>query len=74
MIETFPAANVTLRNGCVPATPSAYMVMCLEMSMDDDADLVFVEYIQNGGFRRGFERQLLFFCVLWCSVVFSDVL
>lgn len=47
--EAFPAANVTGRNGCVPATPSAYMNMCLEHFLDDDVDLVFVEYATNDG-------------------------
>ncbi|GIL85111.1 hypothetical protein Vretimale_9973 [Volvox reticuliferus] len=36
-------APVTGRNGCRPATPSAYMVFCLENSVDPDVDLVFVE-------------------------------
>jgi hypothetical protein len=42
--RAFPAANITSRNGCVPATPSAYMVLCLEASVSPDVDLVFVEY------------------------------
>jgi len=41
--------NVTLRNGCIPGTPSAYMVVCLDMSVDPDVDVVFSEYILNDG-------------------------
>ena len=33
-MQAFP--NVTVRNGCVPGTPSSYMVMCLDMSVDPD--------------------------------------
>jgi lysophospholipase L1-like esterase len=45
----FPRANVTTRNGALPATPSALMNMCLETYVDDDVDLVFVEYVANDG-------------------------
>jgi hypothetical protein len=41
--SAFPKAGVTLRNGALPATPSALMNMCLEQYVDDDVDLVFVE-------------------------------
>jgi hypothetical protein len=37
-----PAANVTGRNGCIPGTPSSYMNMCLDLSLDEDVDLVSV--------------------------------
>lgn len=33
--------NVTVRNGCIPGTPSGYMVMCLDLSVDQDVDIVF---------------------------------
>lgn len=47
--EVFPAANITGRNGCVPATPSSFMNMCLEHYLEDDVDLVFLEYATNDG-------------------------
>ena len=39
----FPNADVQMRNGALPATPSALMNMCLETYVDEDVDLVFVE-------------------------------
>jgi hypothetical protein len=47
--EAFPRAKVVARNGCVPATPSSFMNMCLENYLDDDVDLVFLEYATNDG-------------------------
>ena len=29
VISAFPQTDVTMRNGCVPGTPSSYMIMCL---------------------------------------------
>lgn len=43
MRAAFPNANVVVRNGALPATPSALMNMCLETYVDEDVDLVFVE-------------------------------
>ena len=37
--------NTSVRNGCIPGTPSAYMVVCMDMSVDQDVDIVFSEYI-----------------------------
>jgi UDP-glucose:glycoprotein glucosyltransferase len=61
----FPAATVTGRNGCVPATPSSFMNMCLEQYLDEDVDLVFLEYAVNDGWdmhnvmkRKIYERLL----------------
>lgn len=48
----FPRANVTTRNGALPATPSALMNMCLEQYVDADVDLVLVEYVANDGSDR----------------------
>ncbi len=31
-------------------TPSTYMIMCLELSVDEDVDIVFTEYVLNDGF------------------------
>ena len=45
--KVFPGIEV--RNGCVAGTPSAYMVVCLEASVDRDVDVVFSEYILNDG-------------------------
>ncbi|GIL74907.1 hypothetical protein Vretimale_2527 [Volvox reticuliferus] len=45
------AEKVKGRNGCRPATPSGYMVFCLENSVDPDVDLVFVEYSLNDGYE-----------------------
>ncbi|KAI8467410.1 MAG: SGNH hydrolase-type esterase domain-containing protein [Monoraphidium minutum] len=47
--DAFPNATVVGRNGCVPATPSSFMNMCLEQYLDDDVDLVFLEYATNDG-------------------------
>jgi hypothetical protein len=52
MKTAFPKANVTTRNGALPATPSALMNMCLEQYVDEDVDLVFVEYVANDGSNR----------------------
>jgi len=49
--------KVTVRNGCVPATPSSFMVMCLEMSVDADVDLVFVEYHLNDGIEDSVKKN-----------------
>ena len=42
-------ADVSPRTHGVPSlsigTPSAYMVVCLDMSVDQDVDVVFSEYI-----------------------------
>eukprot|EP00879_Flechtneria_rotunda_P016086 GHRR01016827.1.p1 GENE.GHRR01016827.1~~GHRR01016827.1.p1 ORF type:complete len:534 (+),score=145.77 GHRR01016827.1:354-1955(+) len=48
----FPRATISTRNGALPATPSALMNMCLEQYVDDDVDLVFVEYVANDGANR----------------------
>jgi hypothetical protein len=47
--EAFPGAEVVARNGAVPATPSSFMNTCLQNYLDDDADLVFLEYATNDG-------------------------
>ncbi|KAF6266240.1 hypothetical protein COO60DRAFT_1632898 [Scenedesmus sp. NREL 46B-D3] len=52
MQRAFPRASISLRNGALPATPSALMNMCLEQYVDDDVDLVFVEYVANDGSNR----------------------
>lgn len=50
--SAFPKANITTRNGALPATPSALMNMCLEQYVDKDVDLMFVEYVANDGANR----------------------
>lgn len=53
-----PGTNVSAHNGAVPATPSSYMALCLEHSLPDEPDLVFVEYVLNdGAATRGRARQ-----------------
>jgi hypothetical protein len=52
MKRAFPRASISLRNGALPATPSALMNMCLEQYVDADVDLVFVEYVANDGSNR----------------------
>ncbi|KAG2493913.1 hypothetical protein HYH03_007849 [Edaphochlamys debaryana] len=49
MVSAFPRANITARNGCTPGIPTQYMIMCLELSVDPDVDLVFIEYTLNDG-------------------------
>ncbi|KAG2493912.1 hypothetical protein HYH03_007848 [Edaphochlamys debaryana] len=49
MIGAFPRVNITARNGCTPGVPTPYMIMCLELSVDPDVDLVFMEYTLNDG-------------------------
>jgi hypothetical protein len=64
MKRAFPRASISLRNGALPATPSALMNMCLEQYVDDDVDLVFVEYVANDGSNR---------CASWpCAVAFNN--
>ena len=41
--------NATVRNGSIPATQSSYMVVCLDMNVDVDVDIVFAEYTLNDG-------------------------
>jgi UDP-glucose:glycoprotein glucosyltransferase len=41
--RAFPRAKLEFHNGCVPATPAAFMTLCLEHYLDPLADLVFVE-------------------------------
>jgi hypothetical protein len=45
-----PYAQVIAKNGAVPGTPSAYALMCLELMIDEDVDIVFIEYVLNDGF------------------------
>eukprot|EP00775_Hariotina_reticulata_P005681 gene5681-5919_t len=53
--SSYPQAKVDLRNGCLPATPSALMDMCLEQSIDQDVDLLFIEYVANDGANSGWQ-------------------
>jgi hypothetical protein len=52
VLTLFVGVQVHLRNGCLPATPSALMEMCLEQSVDADVDLLFIEYVANDGANR----------------------
>jgi hypothetical protein len=49
MRRAFPASKFEFHNGCVPATPAAFMTLCLEHYLDPLADLVFVEVRSEGG-------------------------
>lgn len=51
--KTFPTAKLSYRNGCVPATQSEYVSMCLQQFVDAAVDLVFVEYAANDGYSDG---------------------
>lgn len=44
----FPSATWRMRNGCVAATMSEYTSMCLDHFVDEDVDLMFIEYTVNG--------------------------
>ncbi|PNH04489.1 hypothetical protein TSOC_009317, partial [Tetrabaena socialis] len=46
----FPNTTVAAKNGCKAATPSSYMVMCLDLSVAPNVDLVLVEYNVNDQF------------------------
>ncbi|KAG2495310.1 hypothetical protein HYH03_006582 [Edaphochlamys debaryana] len=59
LITSFPNANITARNGAIPATRSNLMVVCLEQSVDADVDLVFVEYIVNNGYEDKVEENFV---------------
>lgn len=48
--HAFPRANITTRNGALPGTDASYMVMCLDIRVDPDVDVVFFEYVLNNGF------------------------
>ncbi|KAF8057926.1 hypothetical protein HT031_005872 [Scenedesmus sp. PABB004] len=41
------------RNGCVPATQSEFVSMCLDKFVSRDADVVFVEFTANDGYVDG---------------------
>jgi hypothetical protein len=43
----FPHATIVAKNGAVPGTPSGYALMCLELMVEPDVDIVFI------GGRRG---------------------
>ena len=47
---TFGKERVQLRNGCIPGSPSHFMVLCLEKSVELDVDVVFAEYLVNDGY------------------------
>jgi hypothetical protein len=51
LASAFPRARLSVKNGCIPATPAAYMYMCLELSVEREVDLLFVEYLMNDGFE-----------------------
>lgn len=51
--KALPGSNVTSRNGAVGATDSAYMAMCFDNHVDQDTDLLFVDYCINDGFGNG---------------------
>jgi hypothetical protein len=50
---TFPNAKLSFKNGCVPATQSEYVSMCLQQFVDADVDVIFVEYAANDGYFDG---------------------
>lgn len=60
--------NVTVNNGAVPGTTSAYMAACTNMHVPQEADIVIVEYsvnddceampILDNAVRRPYERLL----------------
>jgi hypothetical protein len=53
MNSTFPESKLTFKNGCIPATLSEYVSMCLKQFVRSDVDLVFVEYVTNDGYHDG---------------------
>jgi hypothetical protein len=42
LTTAFPKTTVVAKNGAVPGTPSAYALMCLELMVDPDVDIVFI--------------------------------
>ncbi|GLC42202.1 hypothetical protein PLESTM_001303100 [Pleodorina starrii] len=48
-LESVSKQKVYGKNGCVPASPASYMVVCLELYVEPDVDLVFIEYVFNDG-------------------------
>jgi hypothetical protein len=50
---TFSTAKLSFKNGCVPATQSEYVSMCLDQFVDEDVDVIFVEYAANDGYTDG---------------------
>ncbi len=49
--QAFPRAKVIRRNGAIPASSAAYSYMCFEMAVDEDIDLLFIEFTMNDGFE-----------------------
>ena len=49
LTAAFPRTTIIAKNGAVPATPSSYATMCLELMVEEDVDIVFVEYALNDG-------------------------
>jgi hypothetical protein len=50
--QAFPRAKVIRRNGAIPATSAAYTYMCLELAVDEQVDLLFIEFTMNDGFEE----------------------
>jgi hypothetical protein len=51
--KAFKGTSIIAKNGCVPATQSEYVSMCLNKFVADDVDLVFIEYATNDGYADG---------------------
>jgi hypothetical protein len=49
----FPRAAVSIKNGCIGGTGAALALACTRYSLDEDSDMVFVEYGMNGGYDVG---------------------
>jgi hypothetical protein len=50
----FPGANVSMKNGCVAGTGVALALACTSRSVDDDTDVLFVEYVLNEAYNEGY--------------------
>jgi hypothetical protein len=42
--RVYPRSTITSKNGCMLAAKMTFLSLCLEQHVDDDVDLVFLEY------------------------------
>jgi hypothetical protein len=47
----FPGTQILAKNGGIPGVPSSYALMCLEIMLDEQVDLVFIEFVANDAFE-----------------------
>ena len=82
--QGFPTAQVSGKNGCMLAAKLSFISLCLEQHLEEDVDLVFLEYQPVGSwalkdeYYAGLERlmrkvrNLSFCCSVFWGVEYLD--